>query len=391
MKQEHLIAFGGVWYRIYVRSGALWVDIKENGRFHSETCLMEGAEENFSATETEKYLHCVCSGKDGISYFLFDGSQWHTKKLTEQNNGTEGLNLTLLSKDNFVHLLSVCKRDGETLLVHQLLGTGSSRPAVVDRMVGTDFSVSTKDNGDFTLLYQNGENIFGTKQFRWSEKRFDAFSPLDCGCALQNAVLLVEEDNLHIAAYATFDSFINLLFLTKNAISGDCRLSAVHLLSGEPGELCISKTDGTFTVAWCESGTVLRAHMTENGHWSVPQKFLRVTGRENVLYRLKNGTLCYDVFGYMKHGRILLYTSEELPEIQPSKQQASPSQNIKEHDKPSATIPESSENQMYIKRSVYAADMASLRKLLAGQNDLIVELFKKISVLEQKEHRKSAE
>ncbi len=389
MKQEYLIAFGGVWYRIYVRNGALWVDIKENGRFHSETCLLKGAEENFSATATEKYLHCVCSGKEGISYFLYDGAQWHSKKLTEQSSGTEGLNLTLLSKDNFVHLLSVCIRGGETLLVHQLLGTGGSHPAVVDRMVGTDFSVSARDNGDFTLFYQNGENIFGTKRFRWSEKRFDAFSPLDCGCALQNAVLLAEEDDLHIAAYATFDSFVNLLFLTKNIVSGDCRLSAVHLLSGEPGALCISKVDSSFNVAWSESGTILRAHTMENGHWSAPQKFLRVTGRENVLYRLKNGSLCHDVFGYMKNGIIKLYTSEDLPEIQSPKQQTLPSEKPKDSHKPSAAIPKATENQLYIKRSVYSTDMASLRKLLAEQNDMIVELFKKISALEQRQ--KSAE
>ena len=42
----------------------------------------------------------------------------------------------------------------------------------------------------------------------------------------------------------------------------------------------------------------------------------------------------------------------------------------------------------YVKRSVYSADMAAVRKLLASQNDIIVEMLKKITALEQAVHGK---
>ena len=53
-------------------------------------------------------------------------------------------------------------------MVHQLLGDAAGQPKVVDYIQGTDFSVCSHQTSDLTLLYRNGEEVYGTKKFRWS-------------------------------------------------------------------------------------------------------------------------------------------------------------------------------------------------------------------------------
>ena len=384
MKQEYLIAFGGVWYRIYVHQHDLWVDRKENGRFHAEKCLLSQVEDSFSATATETYLHCVCKCADGVFYLLFDGTNWHTKKLMEKKDADNTSCHTLLANGKFVHLLFSCKNNEQNLLVHQLLGYGGSHPTSVDEIGENNFCVSGEDNGDFTLLYANKEGDLGIRRFRWSEKKFEAFFPLQCGCKLRNAVLYAKDNLLHIAAYAVFDSFINLLFLSKDITSDDTTLSAVHLLSGEAGPICLDNSSTHPAISWCESGTILRAQTTEKGHWSLPQKYVRATGRENVYCRVIGDTKCYDTFGYFKNGRMMLYTGEDLPETNITSVDKTPKAFPSKKTAVSTTKESAEPEEIYIRRSIYTADMAALRRLIEHQNHLIIELHKKILKMEDK-------
>lgn len=379
MKQQHLIAFNGVWYHFYRNDRGLWVNRKENGRFRVWEHLAADAEDDFSVTATEKHLHCVCRSKDALWYFLFDGNAWHKRKISEGEKSQTCHGLTLLAKGNFVNLLYVVQEEKENFLVHQLLGDGTAKPIVADNICGTEFCVSPHGSGDFTLLYRNTENICGTKRFRWSQKAFDSFIPLDCGCDLQNPVLLAGETELYIAAYAVFDQFVNILFLKKSIDTGDCKLSAVHLVSGESEGLCLSGFGEHPTVSWCENGLVMSSHMDRDGHWTSPKKYVRGMERENIIYAVETERERFTAYGYPQGGSIMLYAARDFLEYPPEL-----SRNRGQNKSKAKTASDgTSQESMFVKRSIYTADMASLRKVLAGQNDMILEILKKIARLER--------
>ena len=383
MKQQHLIAFNGTWYHVYTNDRGLWVNRKENGRFRVWEHLAEDAEDDFSVAATEKHLHCVCRSKDALWYFLFDGSIWRKRKISEGEKSQTCHRLTLLTKGNFVHLLYVVQEEKESFLVHQILGDGVAKPVVADSICGTEFCVSPHGNGDFTLLYQNEENICGTKQFRWSQKAFDPFVPLDCGCDLKTPVLLASETELLIAAYAVFDQFVNILFLKKDIETGDCKMSAVHLVSGESEGLSLSGFGAHPTISWCEDGLVMSSYMDQDGHWTPPKKYVRGMERENVLYTVETGREHFTAYGYPMGGSIMLYAAKDLLE---HPLLAGPSRK-KSTDK---TVPpinnaktDATPDSLFVKRSTCTDNMAALRSMVVAQNDMILEILKKIAYLER--------
>lgn len=404
MKQEHIVAFGGTWYHFYVDSAqGFRVGKKQGARFYSSECLLKDAFYDFSVVSAEKTLHAVCQDARGtIWYFLFDGSKWHSRPLLEsRDKSAEYKNLTLVANSDFINLFYAISAKEQTMLVHQLLGRGAKEPMVADYITGTEFSVCSHTNGDCTVLYHNADNVLGTKRLRWSKKAFEAFVPLDCGCDLTGAALVSDEnDHLNIAAYATFDKFVNILFLNKNTDTGDCTLSAVHLVSGTSEGLALSRSDTEFRISWCENGLVMASFRSEQNRWSAPKKYIRGTTCENVLYHIENGTERFSTYGYFQDGRIMLYITRDLLD-HPPKATVSPAPravntsalgtssagaegaSAKEKRAPQTNPFPESKPAEFVKRSVYLTDMAAVRKLLAGQNDVVVEMLKKITALER--------
>ncbi len=382
MKKEHIIAFGGTWHHFFINpSLGLCVSKKTDMRFVFSECILKDAFDDFYVTATEKNLHVVCQDLSGaIIYFTYDGETWKHRRLLESRDKTPAFkNLTLTLIGDFVNLFYVIHSKENTILVHQLLGEQTSQPKVVDYITGTCFCVCGHQTSDLTVLYRNGDNVCGTKKFRWSRKDFDGFQPLNCGCELDRAVVIADQDdNLQIAAYATFDKFENILFLTKSADTDECTISAVHLVSGESDGLALVSRGEGLSISWCENGLVMTTSIDENGKWSTPKKYIRGKTQENVLYRIQSETDSFSTYGYRQDGKIMLYITRDIlehPPVQkPQKRIVPQGQN---------PLKQQSYSSEYVKRSVYSADMAAVRKLLASQNDIIVEMLKKITALER--------
>jgi len=336
--------------------------------------------EDFSVITTESGIHLVCQNLQGsILYVRYDGDAWKTEHLLESREKHAVFkNITLKKIGNFIHLFYVVFSKENHILIHQLLGKPGGQPKVVDYIHDAEFSVCNHQTSDMTVLYRNSEKVYGTKKYRWSKKEFDAFVPLDCGCNLEHAVIMADKDeNLSIAAYAKFDKFLNILYLTKNQISNDYAIAAIHLVSGTSEGLAFANCGDTLSLNWCENGLVMTSVCTNN-KWSTPKKYIRGTTQENILYHLQSEAENFSSYGYRQDGKILLYITRDILEHPPKKESTKT---------PTATIKDSALKENihteYVKRSVYSADMAAIRKLLSGQNELIVELLKKISALEQ--------
>lgn len=387
MKKEHIIAFGGIWYHFFIKpSQGLCVSKKVDSRFTFTECILPNAFDDFCVIAAEKTMHAVCQDNSGaIVYLTSDGESWKEKRLLESRDKTpEFKNLTLKLIGNFVNLFYVIRSKDDSILVHQLLGETIGQPKVVDYITGTDFCVCSHRTSDLTVLYRSGDNIYGTKKFRWSRKDFDGFKPLDCGCNLEHAVVMADEDdNLEIAAYAAFDKFVNILFLTKNPQTDECAISAVHLVSGESEGLGLSNYGENLSISWCENGLVMTTSRSKNNKWSAPKKYIRGTTQENVLYHIQTEAESFSTYGYRQDGRIMLYITRDILEHPPGRRQQKAVSPQAQASPKQGTF--SSE---YVKRSVYSADMAAVRKLLASQNDIIVEMLKKITALERAVHGK---
>ena len=406
MKREHIIAFGGTWYHFFIKPAqGLCVSKKADARFTFSECILPGAYDDFYAAATEKHIHVVCQDATGaIVYLTFDGETWTTRRLLENRDKTPAFkNLTLTLIGNFVNLFYVIHSKDDDILVHQLLGDAAGQPKVVDYIQGTDFSVCSHQTSDLTLLYRNGEEVYGTKKFRWSRKDFDGFQPLDCGCNLEHAAITADEDdNLQIAAYAAFDKFVNILFLTKNTNTDDCAISAVHLVSGQSEGLAMSDVGGRLSISWGENGLVMTTALSENNKWNAPKKYIRGTTQENVLYHIQSDSESFFTYGYRQDGKIMLYLTRDILEHPPKEkprrqahQGETPNGGTESHRRQNTPAGTEHAQQLefnsrhgtpgtdYVRRSVYTADMAAVRKLLKSQNDIIVEVLKKITALER--------
>jgi len=377
MKQEFLLAFSGDWYRVYEKGASLFVDRFAQGRFSSLFCLSEGDAKDFFAAVTSRYLHMVYQEKDSICYALYDGVRLHKKQLFASGR-VRGLKL--ISCGEFVHLFYTVLRDNESVFVHQLLGEGAKPPAVVMEVSEDAFSLHSHKNGDVTVLLTNKSGMQGILRYRWSKKGFEGFTPLDCGCYLSHPALFSEGDKLYVAGLASFDRFVNLLCLEKDMAEEDCRLTAVHLLSSHCDGLCLSCEDGVPHLRWCEGGLVMESHLGEKNHWSTPKRFLPGTGRENVLFHMETDGEKKDAFGYMMQGVPMFYSGEKLAELKQTpdsgnRPETHSSTQAASHpaSKPSRHTP-ADEECLFVKRSVYAADMAAIRKVIDELNERVREM-----------------
>ena len=137
----------------------------------------------------------------------------------------------------------------------------------------------------------------------------------------------------------------------------------------------MARVGGSLSISWCENGLVMTASMTENNKWSTPKKYIKGTMQENVRYNIQSETECFATYGYQQDGRIMLYITRNILEHPPKEQNEEPQKK--------QPTPIDTNSGAFVPRSVYAADMAALRKLLASQNDIIVEMLKKITALER--------
>lgn len=382
MKTEHIIAFSGSWYHFFIKPSQGFCVSKKNGpRFEFCECLLNDAFDDFSVAATEECLYAVCQDNQGaIVYFIFDGNSWrHERILETRDKKAEFKNLTLKAIGKFVNLFYVIRSKEDSILVHQLLGNPVGQPKVADYISGYEFSVCGHQTSDLTILYRNRDDIYGTRRFRWSKKDFEGFLPLECGCNLEHAVIIADaNDDLCIAGYAAFDKFVNILFLKKEETSDTYVISAVHLVSGESEGLALSAYGGKLSISWCENGLVMTSACSEKNKWSAPKKYIRGTTQENVLFYIDTEIESFATYGCRQDGRIMLYITRDILE-HPPKEKPVP-RKTPTAGKTDKNIGVSRE---YVPRGVYSADMAAVRKLLASQNDIIVEMLKKITALER--------
>ena len=369
MKKEYIVSFNGVWYHFYNKpSIGFCVSEKKDIRFINEKILLKDAYCDFSVSTNDKGIYVVCQDIFGsIVFFMFDGRNWNSKIILEaKDKKPEYKNLTLIPMGEFINLFFVISSKGEKILVHQILNGKTSLPNVIDKVSDSNFSVCPHKTSNMTLLYKNESNEYGTKTYKWSKKAFSEFIPLDCGCTLDKPVSFIDDnDCLNIAAYVTFDKFTNIIYIKNDLYSGEINLAAIHLIIGSPDGLCINTENKCLNVSWCEDGLVMSSSF-ENNKWTKPKKFLKGASCENTLYIISEGSKIFSSFGYKKDEKILLYDSVKTIQNSPVK---SFSKDLEKRSD-------------YVKTSIYAKDLAAIRKLLSSQNDIINELSKKISVLE---------
>ena len=395
MKQEYILAFEKNWYHFCLSpEQGLCVNKKQGARFYFAHSLLKNATADFCVARAEKSIHAVCQDKEGsIWHFVFDGTKWHSRVLLESREKTaKDKHLTLITNGEFVHLFYTISVKEQTMLIHHLLGEGATEPQATDYTKESFFSACGHKNGDVTLLYKNADGVLGTRCYRWSKKAFEPFVPLDCGCDLNDAVLLADEDDtLKICAYATFDKFVNILFVKKDVYKNECTLAALHLVSGISEGLTLSKIEGILRISWRENGLVMTTKSVEDNKWSAPKKYIRSTSCENVLYHIESETEDFSTYGYMQDAKITLYNSHDILDLPPRSDAIT-----KDAKDPFGKSPSFKNNLFepkppeFVKRSVYLTDMAAVRKLLAGQNDVVVEMLKKISALEEAMREKEA-
>ncbi len=383
MKHESILFLNGSWYHLFLDSlRGLCVNKKIGARFSFFAQILPDAYDDFSAISTESKLYIVCQDMHGALLLItYDGTKWETLKLLDSKSKVaEFKNITLKRIGNFLNLFYVVKTKDAYLLAHQLLGATSGQPKIVDSTFGTEFSVCNLHTSDLMLLYKNSENTLGTRKFRWSKKDFEDFLPLECNCTLEHAVIQAGKgDVLQIAGYATFDKFENILFLTKDMQTEELVISAVHLVSGVTDELTLSTVDQNPTISWCENGLVMSTTTTENNKWSAPRKYIRAATQETVCYHIDAKTEQFVSYGFFQDGKISFYLHRAFVDrlLQENKQKESAflTRNAAQtHHKPKTE---------FVPLHIFESEKSAFKELLKAQHRAILEMEKKITVLEQ--------
>jgi len=376
MKKEHIVFFKNETFRFYIKENVgLCMDIKDGIKFVFSECVLKDATPDFDVAVFENGIHIVCqSDKGAIFNLCYDGKNFKNTCILESREKVyEFKNITLLTSQDRICLIYVIHTKDGYILVSQFLNEQKNTPRAIDYIESASFSACSDNLGNITILYRNGDKISGIKKLCCSKADYNSFVPLECGCILENPVIISEkEDVLQIAAYATFDKFTNVLYLSKDIAHDQCSISAVHLVSGNSKGLCLSRHEDSLYISWCENGLVMSANMNEN-NWSSPKKYIKGTDCENILYKIHSAAEVFNAYGFSRDGQIYMYHPYDVLDI-------------KDRTKKQPSVPptdKTDEPSEFVLKSTYKRDLASLKKLLSGQNDIIMELFKKIAVLER--------
>lgn len=401
--QESIVSYQGHWWHFFYKpSYGLCFRKKDGMRFGEFEILFKEAEEDFRVLSLGSFIHIVCQDHAGaILYLVYDGKEWEKLTLLTSKEGKPApKHFSLLAVGSRLNLYYVIEYKEKSMLVHQFLNAPNTEPKVVDYITASScpYQVCSHFSGDLTVCYQNAQGICGMRTFDWSQKSYQPFRRLPIPVTSVPAMLTDEDDTCHFAAVTEIEGVHNLICFRCESDGSFSEPSTVCLECGESPAAVLFRQDGRLRLEWLENGSVMTSYLAEETEkWKKPVKYMRSAATPVVLYRIcEEGkiTACY---GFSDNGSVNLYGAGNLI-AEPPKAPALPKYRPRGSEAAEFAgkfgyhphAPESSPEQDFItaeecrrRKEEFLKEQAEIKQLLTKQNDIILELLRRVGRLEE--------
>jgi len=324
--QEYLICHDGKWWHFFIKPFyGLCYRKKEGGRFLHFEVLLSDACEDFCAISAGGKLHIICQDKCGnIIHLSYDGSDWHkVTLLTSKAERPYPKHFRLLSMSGYLNLFYVISYKEKHMLIHQILGMEDRSPTVVDHICLSQppFLAATHSGTEMTLLYENEHGVSGIRQFRWSQKTFGGFVPLNpvAGCKVRS--LYVEpDDRMLYAGFVTMAEVTNLVVFEKRQGEDFSEPVTVYLDCPIDATPIFCKNEEKLYLVWKEKGSIMSSFSIDGGlKWSKPIRYMKGASLVPILYHLQDDSVWRVAYGYGTERDLVLYAVPPLEDAAESR------------------------------------------------------------------------
>jgi len=323
---EHIVQTNvGIYHFSYLPQSGLCIDEEwsreslvsmENKVKDTKCALLDNAEPDFDViSDKDGTIHLVCQDSEASILHLYHDGEWHKQVLLQSKTPIPYPKyFRIVIANDWVNLFYIIEHQGRRMLTHHILQNDDVTPNVVDVIdksecetesseTGVNPFFVTKDSLDNPILFYVKDGRYGYRQFCWSEKEWNAFTPLD------------NMDNL-VEIYPFVDSRDGM------HIIGVDEGQIIHVRSGEVKVLgqgkhpILMERMGQLKAMWTESYYV-RSTLSDNygENWRPERRFMVESEVEPILYAISSKALagvrhCY---GYYADGKRHLYELK-LPE-----------------------------------------------------------------------------
>ncbi len=394
--QEYIVSCLGYWWHFFYKpSYGLCFRKKDGMRFTEFEILLKEAENDFCVFAIGNTIHIVCQDHAGaILYLVYNGENWEKLSLLTNKDGKPSpKHFSLWAVGKHLNLFYVIEYKEKMMLIHQMLHSPNTAPTVVDYITPSHrpYQICQHSSNDLTVCYQNEQGICGMRNFIWSQKNYQPFrrlTPSLSSCA--PACYIEQNDVCHFAATSELENVKNLIYFRLEADGSFSDSSTVYLDCKETSAPIFFRKDERLYLEWLDNGSVMMSYFAdENERWKKPVKYMRNAATPIILYHIcEEGktSLCY---GFSDNGSINLYGMDDIFAHSP-KAAAAPKYRSQGFEaakfaeqfgyRPQA-IAQTPEHD-FISVGEFHNAHSEIKQLLSKQNDIILELSRRISKLE---------
>ncbi len=317
--QEALVRCRGQWWHFFIKPFyGLCFKKSEGTRFLSFEVLLPEACEDFCAIAVGDTIHIVCQNQSGsILHLNLEEDTWHKTVLMESKSKVvQKKYFSLIAMGKYLNLFYIIPHKERHMLVHQILSETDKPPTVVDclKLQTPPYLIAGHTGTDITVVYENENGLCGSRLYRWSQKAFSRFTPINPSLPCRVVAILAEPgDRIRYAALQSFDDVKNLIYFEKSPEGHYSPAVTIYLDCSDDAAPIFCRHGEKLYLAWQEQGGILSSYSTNDGaKWTKPLRYMQGAGMMPVLYAICDDRKLTSAYGHEKDQEIALYASAPL-------------------------------------------------------------------------------
>lgn len=392
--QEYLVSCQGFWWHFFYKpSYGLCFRKKESRRFGEFEILLKEAVDDFCVLSLGNTIQIVCQDHAGaILSLAYHGEAWEKLVILASKGGKPSPKyFQMVPVGKYLNLFYVIEYKEKFMLVHQLLNSPETEPIVVDYITPSEnpYCVRAHLSTDLTVCYQNAQGVCGLRTFRWSQKTYLPFVHITPGTPVFSPSMQMEEDDTcHFAALMKLENVQNLVYFRREPDGSYTEPVTIYLDCSSHPAAVFTRREQKLYLEWLDHGSVMTSYSEDDGEkWKKPVKYMRSAATSVVLYHFCQDGKTESFYGYPDNGSIQLYggnqvlndppKAPDIPKFHPQGYEAAEFARRLGYRQPAEHF--SQETEEYVALDVYREEIQEIREMLTKQNDIILEILRKMN------------
>lgn len=309
---------GGLKYIFTQKRAGLCMRNAAAGRFRDRSVIFSDIRGGLDAAiDQSGGIVIICQDKERNLVCLKEGSEGFSKEYllkAREGNSIDISDFRLVGANALMTAFYRINYGGKAMLCIQTLNGGTA-PRPIDYIDGKhpEFEVCKASNNDIHIFYTQEEAGFGTRVYKWSQKKLGEFIPLS---ERADKAAAFERGGIHLCTTVPGGIFYRYLPET-GAQWEDAKLLTKH--SGEIKSCAVFEENEHLNIMW-EGEDRLYTASSSGGGWSrvreitPPQGFLR----ERI--KLINGRAEMSAYAYISNARIILPAGRSFMSAKPKRE-----------------------------------------------------------------------